>query len=219
MESKLESKCTLESKKIGVGGERKLSKSDSKASWSSPDSKDSKETKMESKDDDFGDVEVDVTAIRVCSEEDGSLVPLTNPLSLEIDFKLSRTVEARWNVKLLVDCSSSRVVKLLGQTANKQYSLGTNSMTFHTDGEIDLSGFSKNTLSNAGLIMCCLEIPPSSLGSDAVAIAKEESEGIVVSEDGWREVLSVNLVVNVAKKKGSGGEKSIIMRQILNPFE
>jgi hypothetical protein len=91
-------------------------------------------------------------------------VDLSAALDLRISFELDRDVIAGyWVVQFLVDTSSRRVIKVLGQTDVEDYPEGESDMSFYTS-QVDISGISPSTLSNSGgydsVLMCRF---PSSL--------------------------------------------------------
>ncbi len=132
-------------------------------------------------------VEIDVKDIRIPSERDETL--LMSPLDIEVDFNLDCDVNnAQWCLKLLVDCAMSRQIKILGETKITEYNRGSNTFEYSIE-HIDLSGFKKSTLANAGLLMMGLEV-------------------------NGEEIATINLVVDVTKNK-----EGRLLRTILNPLD
>ena len=143
------------------------------------------ESKFDSKDQAGRIPEIDVSSIEVPSDgEDGTKVPLSHELSLKIVYTSDIDVNAHWEVKLLVDCASERVIKVIGETPRERLNKGRNELFFKT-GKLDFSGFKASSLGNAGLLMACL------------VVAGEEIAG-------------VNMVVNVHKAKDGTMSRQIL---------
>jgi hypothetical protein len=104
---------------------------------------------------------VNVTSIRI----NPAKAELTAPLKLEITFELDRdAVAAYWEVKFLVDCTHSRIIKILGQTDVDDYADGESDMVFSVNS-IDVSGIAPSTLANSGLLMAVLMVDGEEVAS------------------------------------------------------
>lgn len=92
-------------------------------------------------------IHVNVLSINIAPSD---AVDLSAALDLRISFELDRDVIAGyWVVQFLVDTSSRRVIKVLGQTDVEDYPEGESDMSFYTS-QVDISGISPSTLSNSG---------------------------------------------------------------------
>lgn len=92
-------------------------------------------------------IHVNVLSINIAPSDE---VDLSAGLDLRISFELDRDVIAGyWVVQFLVDTSSRRVIKVLGQTDVEDYPEGESDMSFYTS-QVDISGISPSTLSNSG---------------------------------------------------------------------
>ena len=104
---------------------------------------------------------VNVTSIRITPAK----AELTAALRLDITFELDRdAVAAFWEIKFLVDCTHSRIIKILGQTDVDDYPEGESDMTFSTNS-IDVSGIAPSTLANSGLLMAVLMVDGEEVAS------------------------------------------------------
>lgn len=93
-------------------------------------------------------IHVNVLSINIAPSDEE--VELSAELDLRISFELDRDVIAGyWVVQFLVDTSSRRIIKVLGQTDVEDYPEGESDMSFYTS-RVDISGISPSTLSNSG---------------------------------------------------------------------
>lgn len=117
-----------------------------------------------------------------CQPDDNC--PVTAGLRLEIDFELSAPLKgASWEVRYLVDSMVRRHVIVLGETRERLYAEGDNSMSFEVP-EIDVSEVRRGALANAGLLSAELR------------------------DGGGREVFTLNYVVQV-RPEGEGFVRTI----------
>lgn len=149
MESKLDSKADCKS----------LKSSDSKIDGSGyideslfSDEK-KQDNKEDSSDDCFACPIVNVLDLKV---EPSTPVDISAGLSLSILFEIDRDVIAgHWIIQYLVDSSSSRIVRILGETSVEDYTEGENEMRFEVPA-VDIDGIEPSALTNAGLLMAKL---------------------------------------------------------------
>jgi len=95
----------------------------------------------------YNNVHVNVISINIAPTEE---VDLTAEIDLRISFELDRDVIAGyWMVQFLVDTTSRRIIKVLGQTDVEDYPEGESDMNFYVN-RVDISGISPSTLSNSG---------------------------------------------------------------------
>ena len=95
-------------------------------------------------------IHVNVLSINIAPLEE---VDLSAELDLQITFELDRDVIAGyWVVQFLVDTSSRRIIKLLGQTDVEDYPEGESTMSFYAH-RVDTSGITPSTLSNSGNLL------------------------------------------------------------------
>jgi hypothetical protein len=127
---------------------------------------------------------------------------LEEELNIVIDFESNTNlVNATWNFQYMVDSIRKRHIIKLGALEEQNVTVGHNSCEFHVDA-INVSGIRPSRLANVGLLSATLN-------------TKNEEE-----------VLTINMVVQVAKSDDSGGggkkssdDKQSFTRCIFNPLE
>lgn len=81
---------------------------------------------------------------------------ISSSLRVQIRFNLDRdAVAAFWSVRLLVDSTQKRIIKVLGDTPVEDYPDGESDMNFFTES-IDVGDIEPSTLANSGLLMAVL---------------------------------------------------------------
>lgn len=116
--------------------------------------------------------------------------PLTEALSITLKFELLKSSVGQWRFQYLVDSIRKRHIIHLGQTDSREFKTGLNEVDFSVS-KIDISGIKPSHLSNCGLLTATFF-------------------------DSERDVVDVNMVVEVSKDPGVDGH---FMRRIYNPLD
>ena len=113
----------------------------------------------------------------------GAEVPIQSPLELKIIFSLDRDVVAGfWIIKLLVDSTDARIIKVLGETAVEDFMEGENEIYFKCES-IDVTDISPSVLTNSGLLIASFMADGQEVAAiNCVVNVSKNSKGILMRE-------------------------------------
>eukprot|EP00698_Gefionella_okellyi_P006008 TRINITY_DN15458_c0_g1_i1.p1 TRINITY_DN15458_c0_g1~~TRINITY_DN15458_c0_g1_i1.p1 ORF type:complete len:150 (-),score=28.29 TRINITY_DN15458_c0_g1_i1:35-430(-) len=103
--------------------------------------------------------------------------PLTDPLTLEIDFSTDGLIQAGvWEISYIVDHTATRHLIEMGKSSPTVYTVGDHKFAF-TVPSINVTGIKRSSLSNMGLLLAVLK-------------------------DGDEEVIQISMVTQCSEKSG-----------------